>query len=116
MLKGVGVPFGVNNSNGAEVNSPIPESGEMRLQSDFVISRDSVSAVTPPLLEMSLIRPFKRTACEWQSLIDNQNEMVVKFKTAMAKLAVIGHDKKGLVDCSDVVPAAKVPLKKKHAT
>ena len=32
LLKGVGLPFGVNSSTaGAEVLSPIPESGEMRL-------------------------------------------------------------------------------------
>ncbi|KAL5480646.1 hypothetical protein ACEPAI_9586 [Sanghuangporus weigelae] len=99
MLKGVGLPFGVNSSTpGAEVDSPLPEAGEMRLQSDFVLSRD------------------KRTACEWQSLIDNQDKMVVKFKTAMAKLAAIGHNPSTLVDCSDVVPEANVPLKKKHAT
>ena len=51
LLKGVGVPFGVNNTDGAEVDSPLPDEGEMRLQSDFVLSRDS------------------RTACEWQSMV-----------------------------------------------
>ena len=51
LLKGVDVPFGVNNSDGAEVNSPLPQSGEMRLQSDFALARDA------------------RTACEWQSMI-----------------------------------------------
>ncbi|KAL5523392.1 GP1_2 [Sanghuangporus sanghuang] len=57
-----------------------------------------------------------RTACEWQSLIDNQDKMVVKFKAAVSKLAVIGHNPNNLVDCSDVVPEANVPLEKKHAT
>lgn len=42
LLKGTGVPFGVNNTAGAEVDSPLPESNEMRLQSDFIISRDNV--------------------------------------------------------------------------
>ena len=51
LLKGTGVPFGVNNTDGAEVNSPLPQSGEMRLQSDFAIARSS------------------RTACEWQSMV-----------------------------------------------
>lgn len=51
LLKGTGVPFGVNNTDGAEVDSPLPDEGEMRLQSDFVLSRDS------------------RTACEWQSMV-----------------------------------------------
>ena len=47
LLKGVGVPFGVNNTDGAEVDSPLPESNEMRLQSDFALSRDEVcSAVS----------------------------------------------------------------------
>lgn len=46
LLKGVGLPFGVNSSTpGAEVDSPIPESGEMRLQSDFALARDSVSVI-----------------------------------------------------------------------
>ena len=43
LLKGVGVPFGVNNTDGAEVNAPIPAAGEMRLQSDFALARDRVS-------------------------------------------------------------------------
>ena len=48
LLKGVGVPFGVNSSTpGAEVDSPIPESGEMRLQSDFALSRDQVRLPSP---------------------------------------------------------------------
>ena len=51
LLKGTGVPFGVNNTDGAEVDSPLPDEGEMRLQSDFVLSRDL------------------RTACEWQSMV-----------------------------------------------
>lgn len=42
LLKGTGVPFGVNNTDGAEVDSPLPQSNEMRLQSDFIISRDAV--------------------------------------------------------------------------
>lgn len=51
LLKGVDVPFGVNNTDGAEVDSPLPASGEMRLQSDFALARDA------------------RTACEWQSMV-----------------------------------------------
>ena len=49
LLKGVGFP-GTNNNTG-EVASPIPRSGEMRLQSDFALARDP------------------RTACEWQSMV-----------------------------------------------
>ncbi|THH05588.1 hypothetical protein EW145_g4686 [Phellinidium pouzarii] len=94
LLKGVGVPFGVNNTDGAEVDSPLPESNEMRLQSDFVLSRDS------------------RTACEWQSMVDNQQLMMSNFKSAMAKLAVVGHNPDDLIDCSDVIPAATPPVAK----
>ena len=51
LLAGTGVPFGVNNTDGAEVDSPLPDAGEMRLQSDFALARDA------------------RTACEWQSMV-----------------------------------------------
>ena len=94
LLKGVGVPFGVNNTDGAEVDSPLPESGEMRLQSDFVLSRDP------------------RTACEWQSMVDNQELMMSNFKSAMAKLAVVGHNPNILVDCSEVIPTPVPPVAK----
>ena len=54
LLKGVGFP-GTDNNTG-EVMSPLPigqgtDTGEMRLQSDFVLARD------------------QRTACEWQSMV-----------------------------------------------
>ena len=94
LLAGVGVPFGVNNSAGAEVDSPLPFEGEMRLQSDFALARDS------------------RTACEWQSMVDNQSLMMNNFRTAMQKLAVVGHDARKLVDCSDLVPIPKAPFPK----
>ena len=76
----------MNNTDGAEVDSPIPESGEMRLQSDFALARDA------------------RTACEWQSMVDNQALMQSNFKSAMAKLAVVGHNPANLIDCSEVIP------------
>ncbi|THG98528.1 hypothetical protein EW145_g7412, partial [Phellinidium pouzarii] len=41
LLKGTGVPFGINNTDGAEVDSPLPNQGEMWLQSDFALARDS---------------------------------------------------------------------------
>ncbi|KAL5528771.1 GP1_11 [Sanghuangporus sanghuang] len=44
LLKGNGVPFGVNNTDGAEVDSPLPQSGEMRLSSDFLLARDRRTA------------------------------------------------------------------------
>ncbi|KAF8995235.1 MnP-atypical-a, class II peroxidase [Cyathus striatus] len=67
----------------SEVLSPI--AGEMRLQSDFVVSHDS------------------RTACLWQAMINNQQLMVTSFAAAMAKLQVLGQDVNKMVDCSDVI-------------
>ena len=97
LLKGTGVPFGVNNTDGAEVDSPIPESGEMRLQSDFALARDF------------------RTACAWQSMVDNQALMMSNFQTAMKKLAVVGQNVQKLVDCSDLIPKPPAAVKA-HAT
>ncbi|KAH8116580.1 manganese peroxidase 3 [Phellopilus nigrolimitatus] len=94
MLEGVGVPFGINSSVGAEVDSPIPAAGEMRLQSDYLLARD------------------ERTACEWQSMVNNQLLMQENFKSAMAKLAVVGHDPRELIDCSDLIPQALPPVAK----
>ncbi|OCB89393.1 manganese peroxidase 2 [Sanghuangporus baumii] len=98
LLKGKGLPFGVNSSiPGAEVESPIPDSREMRLQSDFALARDP------------------RTACEWQSMVDNQQPMSDNFRSSMIKLANIGQDVSKLVDCTEVLPIPS-PLVKQHAT
>ena len=64
LLKGTGIPFGVNNTDGAEVDSPLPDSGEMRLQSDFVLARD------------------QRTACEWQSMVGKYTNQLKQKKKA----------------------------------
>ncbi|KAI0796438.1 manganese peroxidase 1 [Irpex lacteus] len=85
LLKGTLFPG--NGSNQGEVQSPLH--GEFRLQSDFELARDP------------------RTACEWQSFITDHNSMVRKFEAAMAKLAVLGHDPRTLIDCSDVIPQPK---------
>lgn len=43
---------------------------------------------------------------------DEQEFMAASFKAAMAKLAVLGHNRNDLIDCSDVVPATvKTPVK-----
>ncbi|KAF8890795.1 manganese peroxidase 1 [Gymnopilus junonius] len=84
LLKGSLFPG--NGSQSGEVLSPLH--GEMRLQSDFVISQDP------------------RTACTWQSFVNNQQKMVTEFKAAMAKLQVLGQPR-NLIDCSDVVPVPK---------
>ena len=91
LLKGDGVPFGFNNTDGAEVDSGLADENEMRLQSDFAISRDP------------------STACEWQNMINNQDFMMQAFADAMAKMAVIGHDKSTLIDCSEVIPDPQAP-------
>ena len=66
----------------------------MRLQSDFALARDA------------------RTACEWQSMVNDLPLMQANFKSAMAKLAVVGHDANRLIDCSEVVPEPKAPVAK----
>ncbi|KAF8988130.1 MnP-atypical-a, class II peroxidase [Cyathus striatus] len=79
-----GRSFPGNGSQPGEVLSPL--AGEMRLQSDFVVSRDS------------------RTACLWQAMVNNQQLVVSSFSAAMAKLQVLGQNVNTMVDCSDVVP------------
>ena len=69
----------------------------MRLQSDMLLARDT------------------RTACEWQSMVDNQQLMMSNFKNAMQKLAVTAHNPAKLIDCSEAVPVP-VPAVKKPAT
>lgn len=61
LLKGTGFPGTANNTG--EVASPLPASGEMRLQSDFALARDP------------------RTACTWQSFVNNQKLMSDSFAT-----------------------------------
>ncbi|KAF9555280.1 manganese peroxidase 1 [Agrocybe pediades] len=85
LLKGTAFPGKGNVSHPGEVLSPI--AGEMRLQSDAAIARDS------------------RTACLWQDMIDNQQAMMSRFKAAMSKMQVLGQH--GLTDCSDVIPTPK---------
>ncbi|KAJ6619023.1 manganese peroxidase [Mycena sp. CBHHK59/15] len=98
LLKGTGFPGTVNNTG--EVMSPLPKSsgndtGELRLQSDFVLARDP------------------RTACFWQAFVGEQEFMAASFKAAMSKLAVLGHKRSSLMDCSDVVPpTVKAPVKR----
>ena len=97
LLKGTGFP-GTNNNTG-EVTSPLPlgsgtDTGEMRLQSDFALARD------------------ERTACFWQGFVNEQEFMAASFKAAMSKLAILGHSRQSLIDCSDVVPVPKPAVKK----
>ena len=45
-------------------------------------------------------------------MVNNQQLMMANFKSAMAKLAVVGQDVERLIDCSDVIPQATPPLGK----
>ncbi|OCH84729.1 manganese peroxidase precursor [Obba rivulosa] len=97
LLKGVDFP-GTDNNTG-EVASPLPkgsgnDTGEMRLQSDFALARD------------------ERTACFWQGFVNQQEFMSSSFKAAMSKLAILGHNRASLIDCSDVVPIPKPAVNK----
>ena len=96
LLKGVGFPFGAASQNipGAEVESPLPNSHLLRLQSDFAIAH------------------APETACAWQDNVNNQELMMLNFRTAMQKLAVVGHNPDELIDCSDVIPEPLPPVRK----
>ncbi|KAI0081249.1 melanin-decolorizing enzyme [Panus rudis PR-1116 ss-1] len=86
-----GTLFPGTGGNQGEVESPL--AGELRLQSDSELARDS------------------RTACEWQSMVNNQEKMANAFKAAMLKLSVLGHNINDMVDCSEVIPVPKANTK-----
>ncbi|KAI0800324.1 Mn peroxidase MNP5 [Fomes fomentarius] len=68
------------------VTSPLH--GEMRLQSDHLLARDS------------------RTACEWQSFTNDQGKFVETFPDVFGRLGLLGVDQNTLIDCSEVIPEA----------
>ena len=45
-----------------------------------------------------------RTACEWQSFVNNQAKLQRDFKAAFKKLSILGHRQRDLIDCSEVIP------------
>ena len=49
-----------------------------------------------------------RTACEWQSFVNDHAKLQSAFAAAMAKLAVLGQDTSQMVDCSEVIPIPPV--------
>ena len=67
-----------------EVTSPLR--GEMRLQSDHLLARDS------------------RTACEWQSFTNDQEKFQETFPDVFGRLGLLGVDQSSLIDCSEVIP------------
>jgi len=81
-----GTQFPGSEPGQGEVESAL--AGEMRLQSDHLIARDSA------------------TNCAWQSFAGQQAKMQTAFANAFNKLAIIGHNPANLVDCSDVIPNA----------
>ncbi|KAI0631001.1 manganese peroxidase 2 [Trametes polyzona] len=89
-----GTLFPGTGGNQGEVESPLQ--GELRLQSDAELARDS------------------RTACEWQSFVNNQAKMQSAFKAAFRKMTVLGHNVNDLVDCSEVVPTPPAPASNAH--
>lgn len=60
--------------------------GAARLPSDLELARDD------------------RTACEWQSLIGNEDVMRTNFAAAMAKLTTVNQPVDQLIDCTEIIP------------
>jgi cytochrome c peroxidase len=82
LLKGFTLPGTAGNQG--EVESAIQ--GTLRLESDGAIARDS------------------RTACFWQSLVNDQPSAFHQFGAAVSKLALLGQNVKDLIDCTDIIP------------
>ena len=55
-----------------------------------------------------------RTACHWQRNVDQEEHMRDSFTAAMAKLSVLGQNRRHLIDCSDVIPVPKRFTGKAH--
>ncbi|KAJ7905912.1 manganese peroxidase 2 [Mycena leptocephala] len=81
-----GTKFPGRSPGQGEVMSGV--AGEMRLQSDHLIARDSA------------------TSCAWQSFAGNLPAVQTAFTKAFNKMAIIGHNAANLIDCSDVIPNA----------
>ncbi|KAK7445710.1 fungal class II heme-containing peroxidase [Stygiomarasmius scandens] len=92
LLKGTSFPGTAGNEG--EVMSPLR--GEMRLQSDAELARDP------------------RTACEWQSFVNNHAKMQSEFKAAMLKLSLVGQNQRQLIDCSEVIPVPRPVTNSPH--
>lgn len=45
-------------------------------------------------------------------MVNDQQLMMANFQSAMAKLAVVGHNPDNLIDCSDVIPDPLPPVSK----
>jgi cytochrome c peroxidase len=82
-LKGTIIGVGTGGHQGEALSA---QEGVIRLQSDALLARDP------------------RTACTWQSFAKNQALMASSFRAAMQKMAILGHSRASLIDCSDVIP------------
>ncbi|KAI8992985.1 lignin peroxidase isozyme [Trametes punicea] len=89
-----GTLFPGDGPNQGEVESPLR--GELRLQSDFAIARDN------------------RSACEWQSFINNQTKVHDMFQFVFHDLSILGQNISTLVDCTEVVPVPKPVIGHTH--
>ncbi|KAJ7935917.1 manganese dependent peroxidase 1 [Mycena leptocephala] len=81
-----GTQFPGKSPGQGEVMSAV--AGELRLQSDHLMARDSA------------------TNCAWQSFAGNLPAVHTAFTKAFNTMAIIGHNPANLIDCSDVIPAA----------
>ncbi|KAJ7186079.1 putative versatile peroxidase [Mycena filopes] len=81
-----GTQFPGSEPGQGEVMSAV--AGELRLQSDHLLARDSA------------------TSCAWQSFAGNQAGMQSAFSKAFNTMSIIGHNPADLIDCSDVIPGA----------
>ncbi|KAI0706504.1 peroxidase [Earliella scabrosa] len=89
-----GTLFPGDGPNDGESMSPLR--GEIRLQSDRDLARDS------------------RTACEWQSFVNNQARLQARFKQAFKKMTLLGHNQADLIDCSEVIPNPPAAVGRAH--
>ena len=64
----------------------------------------TLSVVDAPVLTLWQLARDSRTACEWQSFVNNQAKLQSAFKAAFKKLAVLGHNINNMIDCSEVIP------------
>ena len=46
--------------------------------------------------------------------VAHQNKIAPAFRAAMAKMAILGQDRRKLIDCSDVIPIPKPATNKPH--
>ncbi|CDO77692.1 Class II peroxidase [Trametes cinnabarina] len=93
-LRGTSFPGKGANANHGEVMSPLK--GEIRLQTDHLLARDS------------------RTACEWQSFVNNQQKAQDMFAFVFHDLSMLGQDPDSLIDCSELIPQPKPVIGRAH--